>query len=51
MLQWDKDQPFTHGVYTLENEELTAHKSSMPGTTSSSPLSPCQSVPAQHTVG
>lgn len=32
MLQWDKDQPFTHGVYTLENEELTAHKSSMPGT-------------------
>ncbi len=39
MLQWDKDQPFTHGVYTLENEELTAHKSSMPGTPS-----PCRSV-------
>jgi hypothetical protein len=32
MLQWDKDQAFTHGVYNLENDELTAHKSSMPGT-------------------
>lgn len=31
MLQWDANQPFTHGVYSLENEDLTAHKSSMPG--------------------
>lgn len=32
LLQWDKDQPFTHGVYTLENDGFTAHKSSQPGT-------------------
>jgi len=32
LLQWDKDQMFTHGIYTLENDGLTAHKSSQPGT-------------------
>jgi len=32
LLQWDKDQGFTHGVYSLENDNLTAHKNSQPGT-------------------
>lgn len=32
LLQWDSGQPFTHGVYTLENDGFTAHKSSQPGT-------------------
>jgi len=31
LLQWDKDQGFTHAIYSLENDNLTAHKNSQPG--------------------